>query len=128
VERVLSDNAKPYHSGLWRETCSELQIGRRYTRPYSPWTNGKAEAQSRRSCASGLTASSTRPACTAAAHYRASSAGTTGDDHTAHSAARHRSAASQTSVVSTARRRGRARGRPTPPGPRRTSARRPRRR
>jgi len=44
VERVLSDNAKPYHSGLWRETCSELQIGRRYTRPYSPWTNGKAEA------------------------------------------------------------------------------------
>jgi transposase InsO family protein len=44
VERVLSDNAKSYHSRLWRDSCLELGIGRRYTRPYSPWTNGKAEA------------------------------------------------------------------------------------
>ena len=44
VERVLSDNAKAYHSLLWRQTCSQLAIQRRYTRPYSPWTNGKAEA------------------------------------------------------------------------------------
>ncbi len=44
VERVLSDNAKAYHSGLWRDTCAELGVARRYTRPYSPWTNGKAEA------------------------------------------------------------------------------------
>jgi transposase InsO family protein len=44
IERVISDNAKAYHSGLWRDTCIELGIGRRYTRPYSPWTNGKAEA------------------------------------------------------------------------------------
>src|SRR6266540_6457438 len=44
VERVLSDNAKAYHSYLWRDTCLELDVGRRYTRPYSPWTNGKAEA------------------------------------------------------------------------------------
>lgn len=44
VERVLSDNAKAYHSHLWRDTCSALEIARRYTRPYSPWTNGKAEA------------------------------------------------------------------------------------
>lgn len=44
VERVLSDNAKAYHSHLWQETCAELGIARRYTRPYSPWTNGKAEA------------------------------------------------------------------------------------
>jgi transposase InsO family protein len=44
VERVLTDNAKAYHSNLWRDTCLELAIGRRYTRPYSPWTNGKAEA------------------------------------------------------------------------------------
>jgi transposase InsO family protein len=44
IERVLTDNAKAYHSQLWRETCAELGIGRRYTRPYSPWTNGKAEA------------------------------------------------------------------------------------
>ena len=44
VERVLSDNAKAYHSHLWRDTCVELGVARRYTRPYSPWTNGKAEA------------------------------------------------------------------------------------
>ena len=44
VERVLSDNAKSYHSHLWAATCAELGIERRYTRPYSPWTNGKAEA------------------------------------------------------------------------------------
>jgi transposase InsO family protein len=44
IERVLSDNAKAYHSGLWSDTCAELGIARRYTRPYSPWTNGKAEA------------------------------------------------------------------------------------
>jgi transposase InsO family protein len=44
VERVLSDNAKAYHSGLWADTCQQHGIGRRYTRPYSPWTNGKAEA------------------------------------------------------------------------------------
>lgn len=44
VERVLSDNAKAYHSHLWRDTCAALGVERRYTRPYSPWTNGKAEA------------------------------------------------------------------------------------
>ena len=44
IERVLSDNAKAYHSAHWANTCTELEIGRRYTRPYSPWTNGKAEA------------------------------------------------------------------------------------
>jgi len=44
IERVLSDNAKSYHSHHWRHTCERLEIGRRYTRPYSPWTNGKAEA------------------------------------------------------------------------------------
>src|SRR6266540_798256 len=44
VQRLLSDNAKAYHSYLWRDTCLELDVGRRYTRPYSPWTNGKAEA------------------------------------------------------------------------------------
>lgn len=44
IERVLSDNAKAYHSQLWRDTCAELGVARRYTRPYSPWTNGKAEA------------------------------------------------------------------------------------
>lgn len=44
VERVLSDNAKAYHSHLWTSTCADLGIGRRFTRPYTPRTNGKAEA------------------------------------------------------------------------------------
>jgi transposase InsO family protein len=44
VERVMSDNARPYHSDLWRDTCAQLDIARRYTRPYTPRTNGKAEA------------------------------------------------------------------------------------
>lgn len=44
VERVLTDNAKAYHSHLWRETCERLELARRYTRPYTPRTNGKAEA------------------------------------------------------------------------------------
>jgi transposase InsO family protein len=44
TERVLSDNAKAYHSHLWHDTCAELAIQRRFTRPYTPRTNGKAEA------------------------------------------------------------------------------------
>jgi transposase InsO family protein len=44
IERVLSDNAKAYHGRYWIAACDELAIGRRYTKPYSPWTNGKAEA------------------------------------------------------------------------------------
>jgi transposase InsO family protein len=44
VERVLTDNAKAYHSHLWRGACERLEIARRYTRPYTPRTNGKAEA------------------------------------------------------------------------------------
>jgi transposase InsO family protein len=44
VERVMSDNAKSYHSQLWRDTCAGLGIQPRYTQPYTPRTNGKAEA------------------------------------------------------------------------------------
>jgi transposase InsO family protein len=44
IERVMSDNAKAYHSRLWHTTCLELGIQRRFTRPYTPRTNGKAEA------------------------------------------------------------------------------------
>jgi len=44
VERVLSDNGNGYRSFAWRDTCAELGIKRRYTRPRRPQTNGKAEA------------------------------------------------------------------------------------
>jgi transposase InsO family protein len=43
VERVLSDNAKAYHSRAWLEATRRLEIERRYTRVYRPRTNGKAE-------------------------------------------------------------------------------------
>jgi transposase InsO family protein len=43
VERVLTDNAKAYHSRAWVEAARRLEVERRYTRIYRPRTNGKAE-------------------------------------------------------------------------------------
>ena len=43
VERVLSDNGAAYRSHLWRDTCAELGITPKKTRPYRPQTNGKIE-------------------------------------------------------------------------------------
>ena len=43
VERVLSDNGSAYKSHLWRDTCQELNITAKKTRPYRPQTNGKIE-------------------------------------------------------------------------------------
>lgn len=44
VQRVLTDNGGNYRSVAYQAMASELGIGRRYTRPYRPQTNGKAEA------------------------------------------------------------------------------------
>ena len=43
VRRVLSDNGGAYRSYLWRDTCAELGITPKRTRPYRPQTNGKIE-------------------------------------------------------------------------------------
>jgi transposase InsO family protein len=43
VRRVLSDNGSCYRSRLWRDTCFELGITPKRTRPYRPQTNGKIE-------------------------------------------------------------------------------------
>jgi transposase InsO family protein len=43
IERVMTDNAKAYHSRAWEEVTARLAIERRYTRIYRPRTNGKAE-------------------------------------------------------------------------------------
>jgi len=43
VERVLSDNGSAYRSFLWRDTCEELGIKAKKTRPRRPQTNGKIE-------------------------------------------------------------------------------------
>jgi transposase InsO family protein len=43
VRRVLSDNGSCYRSNLWRETCADLGVTPKRTRPYRPQTNGKIE-------------------------------------------------------------------------------------
>ena len=43
IRRVLTDNGPCYRSAIFRRTCSELGIQQRFTRPYTPRTNGKAE-------------------------------------------------------------------------------------
>jgi len=40
---VLTDNGSCYKSKLWKQTCDELGLKHRRTRPYTPRTNGKAE-------------------------------------------------------------------------------------
>jgi transposase InsO family protein len=43
IRRVLSDNGSAYRSHRWRDTCKELSITPKRTRPYRPQTNGKIE-------------------------------------------------------------------------------------
>jgi len=43
TERVLTDNGSAYKSHLWRDTCRDLGIKAKKTRPYRPQTNGKIE-------------------------------------------------------------------------------------
>jgi transposase InsO family protein len=43
VDRVLSDNGGAYRSLLWHDTCTQLGIEVKKTRPYRPQTNGKIE-------------------------------------------------------------------------------------
>jgi len=43
VQRVLTDNGGCYKSYLWRDTCAELGVTPKRTRPYRPQTNGKIE-------------------------------------------------------------------------------------
>ena len=43
IERLLTDNARAYHSRAWLKATARLGIQRRYTRIYRPRTNGKAE-------------------------------------------------------------------------------------
>lgn len=43
IERALTDNGGCYLSRLFRQTCANLKIKHKRTRPYTPRTNGKAE-------------------------------------------------------------------------------------
>ena len=42
-ERVLTDNAKCYGSTAFTALCASQNVSQRFTRPYTPRTNGKAE-------------------------------------------------------------------------------------
>jgi len=43
ITHVLTDNGPCYRSGHFRRLCQQLGIRQRFTRPYTPRTNGKAE-------------------------------------------------------------------------------------
>jgi transposase InsO family protein len=43
IERVLSDNGAAYRSRVVAAACQALHVAQRWTRPYRPQTNGKAE-------------------------------------------------------------------------------------
>jgi transposase InsO family protein len=43
IRALLTDNGSSYRSHKFRDTCAEMQIKHRRTRPYTPRTNGKAE-------------------------------------------------------------------------------------
>jgi transposase InsO family protein len=43
IQRVLTDNGGCYRSHLWHQTCQQLAVTAKRTRPYRPQTNGKVE-------------------------------------------------------------------------------------
>jgi transposase InsO family protein len=43
IQQVLTDNGSCYRRHLWRDTCQQLAITAKRTRPYRPQTNGKVE-------------------------------------------------------------------------------------
>jgi transposase InsO family protein len=43
VERLLTDNGPAFRSKPFAQACSELGVRHKFTRPYRPQTNGKAE-------------------------------------------------------------------------------------
>ena len=47
VERVMTDNGPGYRSRPFDEWLAASGIEHRYTRPYSPWQNGKVERMNR---------------------------------------------------------------------------------
>lgn len=43
VRRLLTDNAMAYRAGVFTAVCQRWMVRQRFTRPYRPQTNGKAE-------------------------------------------------------------------------------------
>ncbi len=61
IERVLTDNGSCYQSLAFATTALELGIGQRFTAPYRPQTNGKAERFIRTMLADWANARAYRP-------------------------------------------------------------------
>lgn len=47
VERVMTDNGSAYRSAAFAGELASRGIGHKFTRPFSPWQNGKAERMNR---------------------------------------------------------------------------------
>jgi transposase InsO family protein len=43
VQRLLTDNGSAFRSRAFRAVCVELGVRHKFTRPYRPQTDGKAE-------------------------------------------------------------------------------------
>ncbi|KCV27146.1 homeodomain-like domain protein [Bordetella pertussis H934] len=57
IQRLLTDNGSAFRSRAFAALCHELGIKHRFTRPYRPQTNGKAERLGQ----AGLADASSRP-------------------------------------------------------------------
>lgn len=60
IARVLTDNGAPFRSRAFRALCVKLGIKHKFTRPYTPRTNGKVERMIQTLLRDGCIASATR--------------------------------------------------------------------
>ena len=89
VHWVLSDNGSVYRSRLWAQTCAQLAVTVRKTRPYRPQTNGRSSGSTAPWPTAGRSPSSTPRRTPAAPRYPRSCTTTTTTDPTPRSAKPH---------------------------------------
>ena len=94
IQRILTDNGAGYRSHAFRDLLAQHGIRHIRTKPYTPRTNGKAEAFIRILQREWAYAYIYPTSTHRAEHSQAGHAGTTTTDHTAASAANHHTAAS----------------------------------
>jgi hypothetical protein len=106
VERVLTDNARAYTKNTWRQTCHELGISPRWTRPGGHRPTARSNASTAPCSRNGPTTGLTPQTANGGQHSPTGWTVTTTTDPTPASAATHQPAASPTSPDSTPRRAG----------------------
>ena len=102
VERVMTDNAKAYTHAPDRDNTPGSRSSVATPASTGPAATAKRNASSKRCCVNGHTHAATPRANNAPADLPATSAGTTDTDRTARTTPDRQSAASHTSVVTTA--------------------------